>query len=99
MSIYTWEMATISDYKPLEDCEGWLKCPHCNEYPRVWVFDNGNFARCRCNYKYDRGGAAATSFIEAVYKRRMAYDEYKNLLRDAWNKHVKSLPLPSGEVK
>lgn len=98
MLAYTWEMATIPDYKPLGDCEGWLKCPHCDEHPRTWVFDNGNYARCRCNYKYEKGGAAALSIIEAMYKRGMAYDEYKNLLRDAWNNHVESLLLPSGEA-
>ena len=99
---YSWELATISDYKPLEDPTGWLKCPSCNEYPRTWVFDNGNYARCRCAYMYERGGAAALSIIEAMHKRQIPYDEYKVLLRDAWNDHVRSLPLPApqgGEVQ
>lgn len=58
---YSWELATIADYKPLESAEGWLKCPNCNEHPRTWVFDNGNYARCRCAYKYHKGGAEATT--------------------------------------
>lgn len=28
---YSWELATISDFKPLEDPTGWLQCPNCNE--------------------------------------------------------------------
>jgi len=90
MMAYTWEFATIHAYEPLENTEGWLKCPNCNEYPRTWVFDNGNYARCRCAYKYEKGGAEALSIVEAVLKRRMPYDEYKLLLRDAWNEHVTS---------
>jgi hypothetical protein len=93
MSIYTWEMATIPDYEPLDDCEGWLKCPRCDEYPRTWVFDNGNYARCRCAYKYEKGGAEALSIVEAVLKRRMPYDEYTQLLREAWNGHVRSMEV------
>jgi hypothetical protein len=50
---------------------------------------------------YERGGAAALSIIEAMHKRQIPYDEYKVLLRDAWNDHVRSLPLPAqgGEVQ
>lgn len=96
---YPWEFATIADYEPLESTEGWLKCPNCNEHPRTWVFDNGNYARCRCAYKYDKGGAEALSIIEAMVKRGMTYDEYKSLLRDAWNAYVRALPLPQGEVQ
>lgn len=96
---YSWELATSPDYKPLESAEGWLKCPNCNEHPRTWVFDNGNYARCRCAYKYHKGGAEALSIVEAMIKRRMAYEEYKSLLRDAWNAHVRALTLPAGEVE
>lgn len=99
MSIYSWEYATIPDYKPLADPAGWLECPYCGEHPRTWVFDNGNYAKCRCTYKYDKPEAEALSIIEAVQKRKMAYDEYCVLLRDAWNTHVRALPLPGGEVR
>lgn len=95
MTIYSWEMATIADFKPLADCAGWLKCPHCNEYPRTWVFDNGNYARCRCAYKYEKGGAEALSIVEAMLKRGMTYDDYIHLLRDSWNSNVRALSQPS----
>jgi len=94
MTIYPWEMATIAEYKPLADYTGWLKCPLCNEYPRTWVFDNGNYARCRCAYKYEKGGAEALSIVEAMIVRHMPYDHYVNLLRDSWNDYVSALPLP-----
>lgn len=93
-----WRFATIDAYKPLENPEGWLRCPNCNEHPRTWVFDNGNHARCRCVYRFERGGASAPSIIEAVQKCQIPYDEYRTLLRKAWNAHVRAL-LPAGEGK
>jgi hypothetical protein len=89
--IYSWEQACIDDYKPLENTEGWERCPNCQEFPRTWVFDNGNFAKCRCQYKYE-GGVVAKSIIQAVYKESIPYDEYKGLLRAAWNNRCASLP-------
>lgn len=88
-----WEFATSSTFKPLESTEGWLKCPNCNNHPRTWEFDNGNYARCQCAYKYEKGGAKALSIIEAMLERQMPYDKYKLLLREAWNDHVRALPV------
>lgn len=99
MSTYSsderWEYATIPDYKPLKDAAGWLKCPQCQEHPRTWVFDNGNYARCCCAYKYEKGGAEALSINEAIRKRGMSFDEYRSLLRIAWNEHVTALSSPT----
>lgn len=98
MTIYSWEDATIPDYKPLKDATGWLKCPNCQEHPRIWVFDNGNYASCRCRHKYQSGGASALSINQAVRERGMSFDEYRSLLRIAWNEHVTALlsqPTPT----
>lgn len=84
---YSWEHATIPEYKPLVSTDGWLMCPACHEYPRTWVFDNGNFAKCRCHYKYN-GAVRAQSIIEACHYGGMPYDQYLGLLKAAWNQHV-----------
>lgn len=87
---YSWEHATIPDYEPLEDTTGWSTCPNCNEHPRTWVFDNGNYAKCRCDHKYE-GVVAAESIISACHHRGVDYMEWKGFLRSAWNAHCLSL--------
>jgi hypothetical protein len=97
---YSWEAATISDYKPLDDTTGWQTCPNCGEHPRTWVFDNGNYAKCRCGHKYE-GGVAAETVYEACGKRKIPYPEWKDFLRVAWNNHcelIRSHTLPE-EIK
>ena len=51
MSEEKWSFAVIDDYKELKDKTGWEKCSVCGEYPRVWTFDNGNYAKCSCCYR------------------------------------------------
>jgi hypothetical protein len=84
--IYSWDDATIDAYKPLADATGWEQCPNCHEYPRVWVFDNGNYAKCRCHYKYE-GCVFAESIIDACVVRKVPYEEWLDYLRLAWNAH------------
>jgi len=93
---YSWDAATISDYKPLTDTTGWDRCPSCKEYPRTWVFDNGNYAKCRCGHKYE-GGVAAETVVSACGKRGVDYSEYKGYLRAAWNARCISMIPPSEE--
>ena len=76
-------------YKPLESTEGWLKCHVCGEYPKVWIFDNGNFAKCRCMGQYEK--VFTTSIIECYFRQNKSYDGYKHLLRDAWNARCNSI--------
>lgn len=91
--IYDWKNAVIEAYKPLESSDGWLPCPNCREVPRVWVFDNGNHAKCRCGYKYE-GGVSAESIIDAVHERKVPYDEWKDYLRISWNARC----LPNAKI-
>ena len=87
---YSWEAAVIDDYAPLSDTNGWERCLSCKEYPRTWVFDNGNYAKCRCQHKYE-GGVSAESVVEACGKRGVPYLEYKSFLRAAWNERCRSI--------
>jgi hypothetical protein len=81
-----WDIYTPDFYLPLDDPTGWQPCPLCLQLPRVWVFDNGNYARCLCaKSRYGANQAEAPSIIEAMHKSGLSYDEYRTLLRDAWN--------------
>lgn len=83
-----WEHAVIDAYKPLESVKGWKKCIACKEFPRVWIFDNGRYAKCCCGDKYSQDGAQAES-IMSVYKRTGKTAEYDpDELRVAWNLYV-----------
>jgi hypothetical protein len=79
-------------YQPLESTEGWCKCILCNSFPKVWVFDNGNFAKCGCYEKY-QGDVSAPSVMDWCYNQKKSYDDYKHLLRDAWNVRCNTIPL------
>jgi hypothetical protein len=95
--IYSWESACIDDYKPLEDTQGWLQCPNCSEFPRTWVFDNGNYAKCRCSRKYEGADVSAETVFNACGKRGVPYREYQDFLRVAWNAHCAALGVePNG---
>jgi hypothetical protein len=83
-TIYSWSHAVIEAYRPLDSTDGWERCPNCGEHPRVWVFNNGNHAKCKCQYKYE-GGVHAESIIDAVLVRKVPYVEWKSYLRTAWN--------------
>ena len=86
---YRWEESTIKDYLPLKDIAGWSKCPKCNELPRVWIFDNGSFAKCRCTYKYDLPEASSESIMSVCRRNNGDVSEYdRDYLRQAWNRFV-----------
>lgn len=98
--MYSWELACIDAYKILSNYDGWLKCKSCNEYPRLWIFDNGQYARCRCNYKYDNADVRTES-IMSYYRRTGKTDNplAEISLKEAWNNYVttgKRKPLPLG---
>ncbi len=83
-----WGLHTIDTYEPLKDSEGWKECPMCGSLPRVWIFDNGRFAKCRCAEKYGPAMARAES-IMSYHRRRgdtIGHDSFG--LRTAWNEWV-----------
>lgn len=66
-------------------------CKKCNEFPRVWEFNNGSTARCCCpDGLYTESPARAES-IGSVVKRTGGFAEYsRDGLRLAWNKFVET---------
>lgn len=88
-----WNMRKSNIYKPLENTEGWKRCPVCGLYPHIWEFDNGWYAQCLCNlleiaeivraegpYQYH-----LRNKDKPDYEGMIGYDNY---VREVWNKHV-----------
>lgn len=89
--MYSWECATIEDYKPLKSVKGWKKCKNCSSFPRVWSFNNGVYAKCRCTYKYDVHQAMAESVCSYAKRNNGSLLNYDNneIVRQ-WNLYVKT---------
>lgn len=72
----------------------WKWCPVCDAKPRVWTFDNGRFAACKCHKKYGDGYIQAVSIGEWVRSHNGSALHYPELeLRDNWNKRCVRLNL------
>jgi len=84
-----WEYSVIDAYKPLEDDSDWLACPDCGMKPRIWEFDNGRFAKCACDHKYDPAPVRAK---DTMTHHREFDGDFTNYdhdeLRNNWNKYI-----------
>jgi hypothetical protein len=86
-----WKYSVIDAFTPLESVKGWKKCKKCKEFPRVWIFDNGSYAKCCCGEKYGPPQATSESISE-VLRRTGGVAEYsRDNLRLAWNTRVDTL--------
>lgn len=90
-----WSNSCIDSYDPIDVVSDWwggefLECPKCDRKPRLWIFDNGKFAKCQCCEVYGQPMARSES-ITSVHMRTGNTAEY-NLddLRLAWNKYVET---------
>lgn len=83
-----WTNATIDAYKTLKNTDGWLKCPACNQHPRVWEYDFGRKAACQCGERYKPSGVSVEGAGD-VFIRTGSFLEFKeNELMDAWNQFI-----------
>jgi len=95
-----WQEATIPAYKPIKDGTEWMACPKCNRKPRVWIFDNGNYAKCQCSKKYDSSNLVSYQSIGDYYRKFKTTAEYDNDgLMKAWNSHVEMHELSQARAK
>lgn len=63
----------------------WNNCPKCDAKPRVWCFNNGRHATCKCYGVYDKK-VEAISVVEYHNKNDGDMSNYPhNQLRDNWN--------------
>jgi hypothetical protein len=85
---WQWEHALISAYQPLVSTKGWKACPKCKQYPWLWIFDNGRYAKCQCGGKYDASKASAEAVCQYANRNNgslLGYDG--NALQKAWNEY------------
>lgn len=73
------------------DTNDWLECPICHAKPKVWIFDNGRTASCKChNTTYDHFSIHAQS-IMSHYKNDGNTANYNpHELKENWNHWVKT---------
>lgn len=88
--IYSWSDAVSDSYQLLEEenenVDDWSICPNCLEYPRLWIFNNGKYAKCRCQGLYDKAQAVGQS-INEYYQINKTLENYSNKdLMENWNK-------------
>lgn len=102
--MYAWNVAVTDAYEPIQYHKGWKKCLVCKEIPRIWIFDNGNFASCRCRYMYDPPQARAESIMSYVVRNNgslVGHEDSQESLRKVWNKYIETgeeqINLPDGQ--
>jgi len=89
---WRWMHATIDSYKPIgETDKEWLACPLCGVRPRVWLFNNGEHAKCCCGDIYDGAEARCDGALETFHKTGRHDQHDFDALRRAWNEHVRGL--------
>ena len=85
-----------SDYKHLKsefNVKEWMKwefCPDCEFKPRVWIFNNGRFAKCACFGLY-QPGVSATPIMKYIHSKGNTLGYNQDELRINWNKHIQNL--------
>lgn len=86
-----WNLAAGDFYLTVPDEEEWDRCPTCYKRPRIWIFDNGRYAKCQCDKLY-KGARVSAECITDYVKRNngsvVGYDY--NELRKNWNKYIKT---------
>jgi hypothetical protein len=78
-----WKNITEENFKTDED---WIKCNTCDSLPKLWIFDNGCYAKCECNIW------AEHMSIMKFYNKYNTISNYSYIpLKDNWNKKIKRI--------
>ena len=85
-----WSLHAGDWYVFPDDIEHYQTCPICEQKPKVWIFDNGSFAKCWCHDLYEPG--VQSQSIMDVFRQDGNASNYsrKNLML-AWNRRVSML--------
>jgi len=91
---YKWSRHGSDWYKEPEDINRWAPCPECGFTPRIWVFNNGEFANCVCgddeyHHKHKVSAKPVMYYIEKYNWDCSKYDHDK--LRKNWNRYANKL--------
>ena len=86
-------------YTPIESYYGLLPddfhtCPDCLTKPRLWIFDNGEQAKCNCNDTYDAASAYGICIWDyhKLHNGDMSGWNHNDLMNN-WNKVAKEREL------
>lgn len=70
----------------------WEDCPRCNCKPKLWEFDNGRVAACKCATRYGNEYKIRAISINEHLSTHYDLTDYAHLgLRDNWNNHTELL--------
>lgn len=84
---HRWTYQLTDSYIFPEDLEEWDNCPVCNAKPKVWEFNNGRYASCRChNSEYDHHIIYAESIMSCYINDNGSLKNHKDDgLKNNWN--------------
>lgn len=73
----------------------WLECPKCQALPKLWVFNNGSYASCKCHNNTYKNMTISVEDINSTLIRcngsAVEYDS--DNLRKAWNSYALQFEL------
>lgn len=93
-SLYDWDLS--NSYIPIETeymlnpfdeykVNKWKTCPACQAKPKIWEFDNGRLAACKCYSKYEKK-VEATPIGKYIRANNGSAEGFPHMeLRDNWN--------------
>lgn len=79
----------IDAFVDVDEEEHWMKCPACNQKPKIWTFNNGRMTACGCwNDRYDHFSVYAESVMSIFRRCGGNVSEYcSDSLRKNWNEY------------
>lgn len=84
-----WSYKAGNWYEKVNVDHEWIDCTRCGVKPRLWVFNNGSWAKCLCYDMYD-APPVRTESVLSVYTRTGLTAEYEpDNLRLTWNLFAK----------
>ena len=84
-----WKYHVIDAYKPVPENEEWFICKICGFKPLIWIFDNGRYAKCQCQGKYEGANVSAIDVISYSKENNGSVIGYDfDLLRKKWNEYI-----------
>lgn len=68
----------------------WLKCPKCQALPKLWIFDSGSYASCKChNNTYQNMTISSEDVCSVFIRCKGNVTEYdSDNLRKVWNNYT-----------
>lgn len=87
-----WSMYAIDAYKPAP--EGYNECGRCGHVPRLWQFNNGMYAKCKCSKgPYESSQVRAESAVSYNMRHggdwRDACRKWDRQLMVKWNHYAR----------